>query len=63
MKKEYTKPTIAIFNVIITNIVAGSVAKIDNDDAKEDYISEDGNNDAREGDIFNNNHAIWDNAW
>lgn len=62
MKKKYTEPTIAIFNVIITNIVAGSVANIVNDDAEETFIVDDGNNDARE-DVFNNNHAIWDDAW
>ncbi len=66
MKKQYIEPTIAIFTFTAntTIMVAGSTAQIDkNEDASDKYVSGDGNSDSREGDIFNNNHSIWDNAW
>lgn len=62
MKKHYIEPTITIFNITITNIVAESVV-ISNKDASGEYVSGDGNTDAREDNIFDNNHSIWDNAW
>ncbi len=64
MKKKYTEPTIAIFTVNVNQIVAASSVKIDNDASASDEYEVDGyNNDARENNIFDNNHSIWDNAW
>ena len=63
MKKQYIEPTIAIFNITITNIVAESVV-ISNEYAKEDYIVGYGNTDAREdNNIFREDHNVWDNLW
>lgn len=64
MKKQYIEPTIAIFTFTAnTTIMVGSTAEIANEDASGEYVSGDGNSDSREGDIFDNNHSIWDNAW
>lgn len=65
MKKHYIEPTITIFTFTAnTTIMVGSTAEIDkNKDASGEYVSGDGNTDAREDNIFDNNHSIWDNAW
>jgi hypothetical protein len=64
MKKHYIEPTLTIFTFTAnTTIMVGSTAEIANEDASDEYVSGDGNSDARENNIFDNNHSIWDNAW
>ena len=63
MKKQYIKPSSAVYTFTITHMVAESARKTD-DPADEGFDGGgEGNTDAREDNIFNNNHSIWDNAW
>ncbi len=66
MKKQYIEPTVAIYTVSITNMVAGigSTAQKTDDPADEGFDGGgEGNTDAREDNIDNNRYSIWDNAW
>ena len=64
MKKQYIKPSIAIFTFNSVRMVAASAADISGD-ASEEYTGGDGdgNNDSREYNTFENSHSIWDNIW
>lgn len=63
MKKKYTKPELLILNITIrdgilqTMSFAGEGTK---DPDEEEIGAREENN---MGDIFNNSHSIWDNAW
>ena len=59
MKKKYTKPELLILNITIRDgiLQTMSFAGEGKTDPDEEEIG------AREENIFNNNHSIWDNAW
>ena len=60
MKKKYIEPELLIIKISpINNIVAESSHTV-LDDTEGNY---DDDGDARENNIFDNNHSIWDNAW
>ena len=58
MKKKYIKPSIEFIKLSPIQHLVASQIQINDNPGTEDIDVED----ARE-DIFNNTHAIWDNAW
>ena len=60
MKKKYIKPELLIIKFTPINIVAGSPSDTTVDENPGDFEAD---GDARENNIFDNNHSIWDNAW
>ena len=63
MKKKYIKPYFMVFKVHPVQIIAESIPfeNYELDGTKSEV--QDNSVWSREGDIFNNNHSIWDNAW
>jgi hypothetical protein len=58
MKKEYIKPSIEFIKLSPIQHLVASI-QIDDNPGTVDIDVED----ARENNIFDNNHSIWDNAW
>ena len=67
MKKKYIKPYFMVFKVHPVQIIAESIPfenKTDSGNALDGSSSGEQDNSAWSRDnIFDNNHAIWDNAW
>ncbi len=60
MKKEYINPITTIYKIRVSNVLAESLPKIDDDggsgeaDSREDFTENIDNN---------NRNSIWDNVW
>lgn len=68
MKKKYIKPYFMVFKVHPVQIIAESIPFENKTDSGKDLDgtkSEDQDNSvwSREGDIFREDHNVWDNAW
>lgn len=62
MKKQYIEPELLILKITLRDGILQITSKIEIG-GKEDEQPDEEEIGARENNIFDNNHSIWDNAW